>query len=177
MKKVTVLGLVILSVAALSGCTPGKTVNEKIGEEMAERAFEAQTGAKVDIDSQGEDITIKTEEGQTQYSAGGQAKLPDNFPKELIVSNDAKIIMSSSSGQSSTVSYITDDEQAVIAEKYIGGLTGQGWEKESEVNISGAIMLGFNKEKMNVAVNIGENSTKEQAGKSFVNVVFTVEEE
>lgn len=87
-------------------------INDKIGEQIAEKAFEAQTGARVDIDSQGEDVTIKTEEGQTQYSAGGRAKLPDNFPKELVVVSDAKIIMSSSSGLSSSVSYITNDEQA-----------------------------------------------------------------
>jgi hypothetical protein len=177
MKKTFVLGLVILSTAVVfSACTTKKTLQEKAGEKVVEKMIESQTGAKVDIDSQGDNITIKSEDGQTQYSSGGQAKLPDNFPKELIVVNDAKIIMSSSSGQNSSVSYVSNEEQAVIKEKYLSGLVGQGWTKETEVNIENASMISFAKEKINVAVNIGENNTNDQPGKSFVNVIFTVEE-
>jgi hypothetical protein len=176
MKKTIFLGIVILSTAmALSACTPQKTINQKVGEKIAENMIEAQTGGKVKIDSQGENVTIKSEDGQVQYSAGGQAKLPDNFPKELIVVGDAKIIMSSSSEKSSSVSYVTNDEQSVIVEKYISGLTGSGWKKESEINVSGAAMLSFTKETMNVAINIGENNTNDQPGKSFVNVIFSTE--
>jgi len=178
MKKIIVLSFIVLTVTAvLSGCTPKKTVNEKIGEEIAEKMIEAQTGGKVDIDSQGEKVTINSDEGQVQYSAGGQVDLPKNFPKELIVVSDAKIIMASSSDQNSTAAYVTNEEQASIKEKYISRLTGLGWQKAAEVNVSGAMMINFTKENTNVVVNIGENNTENQSGKSFVNVVFTIENE
>jgi len=178
MKKIIVLSFIVLTVTAvLSGCTPKKTVNEKIGEEIAEKMIEAQTGAKVDVDSQGEKITINSGEGQVQYSAGGQVDLPENFPRELIMASDAKIIMASSSEGNSTVSFVTNEEPMVMKERYISGMTGLGWIKEMEVNISQATMISFKKDKMNVAVNVGENNTKEQQGKSFININFATGEE
>jgi len=178
MKKIMVSSFIVLMVATIfSGCTSKKTINEKVGEKIAENMIEAQTGAKVDIDSQGEKVTINSDEGQVQYSAGGQVDLPENFPRELIMASDAKIIMASSSEGNSTVSFVTNEEPMVMKEKYVSGLAGLGWKKETEVSISGATMINFTKENMNVVVNIGENNTKDQQGKSFVNITFVIEEE
>jgi hypothetical protein len=174
MKKFIILGLIILSSTfVLSACT----TKQKIGEELVEKTIEKQTGAKVDIDSQGENVTIKSDDGQTQYSAGGQAKLPDNFPGELIVTDDARIILSTSSEQSSSVAYISDLSQDVLKERYVKNLVEKGWKKETEVNTEKAFMINFSKDKINVVVTIGENNTKEQAGKSLVNVILAIEKE
>lgn len=176
MKKIFVFGLVVLSMVGLSGCTPGQTVNEKIGEEMAERAIEQQTGAKVDIDSQGEKVTINSEEGQVQYSAGGEVDLPDGFPKELIMAGDAKVIMASSSDQTSTVSFVTNVEKTAIKQEYLDGLTGQGWKKEMEVDAGTGVMMSFNKERTNVVINIGENNADDHPEKTLVNVMYAIEQ-
>lgn len=176
MKKIFVLGFVVLSAVTLSACTPGKTVNEKIGEEVAERAIEQQTGAKVDIDSQGEKVTINSEEGQVQYSAGGDVDLPENFPKELIIAGDAKVVMASSSDQSSTVSFVTNMEQTAVKQGYLDTLTGQGWKKEMEVDAGTGVMMSFNKERVNLVINIGENNIEDQAGKTLVNVMYATDQ-
>jgi hypothetical protein len=175
MKKIAFLAFVVLSAVTLSACTPGKTVNEKISEEIVEKTLEGQTGAKVDVDSQGKNITIKSDDGQVQYSAGGEVDLPQNFPRELIVVDDAKVILASSGEGNSAISYVTNFEHEIVKQKYVGGLAGQGWKKEMEVDAGSGIMLTFRKETMSVVINVGENANNDQPGKTLVNVMYAIE--
>ena len=128
MKKPVVLAIVALVViVAPVTYFANKRIKQKVGTKMAEKVLEAQTGAKVDINSNGGDVTIKTDNGQTQYSTGGEAKLPDGFPQELVIVNDAKVIMASSSDNGSSVTYLTNDDQTAVFDKYHNGLPGLGW--------------------------------------------------
>jgi len=177
MKNPIVLGFVILSVSmALSACSIGNTVNQKAGEEMAEKIIEAQTGGKVDVNSNGENVTIKTEEGQTQYSAGGTAKLPDSFPKELVVIDDAKFILASSSDKGGSVAYLTNFDQTVVFEKYLKDLPALGWKKDMEVDVGNGKMINFSKGKESAAISIGDNESKIESGKTTVNIIYVLED-
>ena len=176
MKRSIAGGFTVITVAlTLAGCT-NKTIGQAVGEKMMEKTIEAQTGAKVNINSTGENVTIKTQEGQTQYSAGGSAKLPNNFPQELIVSRDAKIIVSSTTTSGSSVTYITNDDTGQVSEKYINGLTGAGWKNEMETNTGQGVILNFSKENMGVVVVAGDNDSKDQSGKTTVNITLVIEE-
>lgn len=46
-----------------------------------ERGFEAATGAEIDIDEDGGNLSIRTDEGEV--SMGTSAELPDGFPDEV----------------------------------------------------------------------------------------------
>lgn len=172
MNKKIFFGLAVFVLAViLSGC--GKSISQQVGEQMAENAIESSTGGKADVDINQGDVTIKTEEGESQYSASGEAKLPEGFPKELVVADDAKIIISSSAAGGMTVSYTTASEQAVIFEKYKTDLADSGWKKEVEVDSGDSgKMASFSKDKNNASVTINENSSEEQDGKTIVSVVF-----
>ncbi|NMC36116.1 hypothetical protein GYA49_03660 [Candidatus Beckwithbacteria bacterium] len=177
MNKTKATGLIILCLSiVLSSCSPSKTIGQKTGEKILEKTIEAQTGAKVDVDAQDGEVTIKSEDGQTQYSAGGSAVLPSNFPKELIITSDAKIIIASTSGTNSSVTYITNSEQNEVFDKYISDLTGLGWTKEMEFDAGQGKMLNFAKENTKVTITIGENNTKDQSEKTAVNIILTTEE-
>ena len=177
MKHSYVVGLTLVAVSVvLAGCT-NKTVSQSVGETMMEKSIEAQTGGKVDIDSRGDKVTIKTNEGQTQYSAEGGVKQPDGFPKELIVTSDAKLIIASSSGAGSSLTYLTNSDKVIVSEKYINSLTGFGWKKEMETNTGQGTMLNFSKGNQNAFVVIGDNSTDDKTAKTTVNVTYTIEEE
>lgn len=176
MKRIMFLSAIALVMAVtLTGC--GKSISQKVGEKVAEKAIEAQTGGKVDIDAQGNDVTIKTEAGESQYSAGGNAKLPENFPSELIAADDAKIIISSTADAGNTVAYTTDSDQGEIFDKYKSQLAEQGWKKEMEIDTGNGKMVNFSKDKENVSITIGENNSNDQQGKTLVNVILVKEED
>lgn len=62
---------------ALAGC------KKSAEENLAEAALEKATGHKVDVDKDGESITIKTDEGEMKIHSGDSATLPVNFPKDV----------------------------------------------------------------------------------------------
>ena len=69
MKKPTVIivvGIVVIIFLGLVGTFVAKNVTQKVGEGIIEKTIEAQTGAKVDINSgkDGGQVTIKTGDGR-----------------------------------------------------------------------------------------------------------------
>jgi hypothetical protein len=172
MNKSVIFGFVIIvATLVLSACGASKTA----GQKAAEKILEAQTGGKVKVDSNGENVTIKTEEGQTQYSAGGAVKLPDNFPKDLIVVDDAKLIVASSSEQGGSVAYLTNFDQTEVFEKYLKDLPAAGWKKEMEVSLGEGKMINFSKDKESVSIVMGANTSKDETAKTTVNITLVLE--
>lgn len=163
------LAFALILVVVATGC---KSATQRTAEKVMEKSIEAQTNGQVDVDANGNEVTIKTEDGQIQYSAGGDVKIPDDFPKELIISNDAKVIISSSTEGGSTVAYVTNDEQGAIFDKYLSDLPDQGWKKEMELDTASGKMATFSKDKENVSITVGENNSDDKSGKTLVHVVL-----
>lgn len=175
MKKPLVIGIaLIVGVIAIGGYFASKKINQSVGENIMEKMIEAQTGNKVDIESgsNGQDITIKTDDGQTQFSAGGDVKVPANFPQELILADDAKLIIASSSEAGGSIAYLTNLDQTTVFNKYIADLSDLGWKKTMEVNSGEGKMITVSKDQDVAYVTIGENSSKDQSAKTLVNIVW-----
>ena len=171
MKKTITFGFIFLALAlAITGCS-----RQSLGEKAAEKIIESQTGADVDINKDGNDVTIKTEDGESQYSTGGTAKLPENFPKDLVIAEDAKIMMSSTAEGATTITYSTAIEQGEILKKYISTLAGLGWKKEMEIDMGAGKIASFSKDKEKTSVTIGENSNNAELGQTMVSVTYVVE--
>lgn len=171
---VIVLICVVLAVLTFAANSFRRRISQKLGENVLEKVIEQQTGGKVDIKSgsNGEDFTIKTQDGQTQYSAGGGVKLPDGFPQELIVVDDAKLIMATSSSTGSSVTYYTNFDQDAVFAKYLANLPVLGWTKDTEINSTQGKMINFSKGAEAGVVTIGENNSDDQTGKTTVNVIW-----
>jgi hypothetical protein len=173
MKLILILPAVVLLAA---GCGLGDTAGKKVGESIVENAIESQTGGKADISSEDRNVSIKTKEGETRYSSGGEVKLPENFPKEMIIADDAKIIISNSSEGGSSVAYTSETDPQSLFDKYKNELPGKGWKQETIMDIGSAKMAIFSKENLNVNISIGDNNSSENSGKSMVNVMLIKEE-
>ena len=59
MKRLMRLGAIITLALVISGCS-NKTIGQKVGDQIVKNTIETQTGAKVDVNSNGENVTIKT---------------------------------------------------------------------------------------------------------------------
>ena len=75
----------------LSACGQSE---EKAAEILAEKALEANSGqdVDVDIDEDGETVTIQTEQGTIKQSSGDNVALPDDFPTDVTLPGDYKVM-------------------------------------------------------------------------------------
>ena len=180
MQKLLAGGMLISSVLVLSGCGCTEWASKKVGEKIVEKGIESQTGAKVDINSDGGVSTIETKEGKMTVSGEGGAKLPDNFPKDIFVYSDAKInmaISSSSQGEGFSVSYTTAAVESDVFSKYKEEMAKNGWKKDTEADMGeNGKMLNFSKGKSKVLVMIGNDERDNSSGKTGVALNVTTEE-
>ena len=69
--------LLCCAVLALGAC------KKSAEETLAEAAIKGATGHDVKVDKDGEQVTIKTEQGEMKISGGDSAALPANFPQDV----------------------------------------------------------------------------------------------
>lgn len=73
---------VLLATVMVAACDK---VTEKASDKLAEEMIESAIGGDADIDIKrdGEQITVKSDEGEMTISSGESASLPDSFPKDV----------------------------------------------------------------------------------------------
>ncbi|MBM3255867.1 MAG: hypothetical protein FJZ04_00125 [Candidatus Moranbacteria bacterium] len=161
--------VILIGVAIfLPGCYLTDKMWEKIGEGTIEKTIESQTGGAVNLDLQNKSLNVKTQEGTMNIAGEGNAALPENFPSDVFIYNDAKIVFSlaQAPGMGGTegysISYNTGAAQNDAIAKYKSEMASRGWELDNEVNMgaeSGDV-LSFKKGVRQVTVSIGTSEGK-----------------
>lgn len=150
MKKYFILSLGLLMVTGLltTGC--GKSLEEK----TIEKAFDGQ----IDLDIDGDSVTMETEEGIMQV--GENSKLPADWPDDIYVASGN--ITSSSSHQDGifNVSIATDDSVSQVKEDYENQLKSAGWNITMSMSIENSVIMGAEKDNRTVSISIGEDEGK-----------------
>ncbi|MDP2210665.1 MAG: hypothetical protein Q8J63_02870 [Candidatus Aquicultor sp.] len=143
LKKVVVVLVALMLAVMVAGCG---SVSEKVGEKAAEKMIEKGTGGKVDI--KGDDVTIKTKEGDTEVSIGSK-KLPDGFPKNFPLYKGAELQGSMSTKENGKTSMIvtltSKDDYAKVVEFYNGKDKLGDYEVSSTLDLNEAFTLGLKK--------------------------------
>lgn len=171
MKKIiTLAAIIIITPLILTGC--GKSISEQIGEKIAEESLKTTTGQDVDINTEDESVSFKTEDGEMQYSGEGEAKIPEGLPEDLIIASDAKILFSSSASEGLSVSYTTNDSKDTIYNQYLNHLTNSGWSKEMELNTGTGYSLSFTRNIQQLSLTISDNSSSDQEGATMVYLIY-----
>ena len=102
-------------------------------ERMIERAIERETGGRVDIDTDGGGtMTFEGDNGeQFSVTAGEQASLPDNWPSEVAIMDDATITyagsMMGASGGGLTTVFTSRAAKAEVVDFYRRTLADAGY--------------------------------------------------
>ena len=170
-KKILMAGFVLALALSLSAClSPAEKVSEKVGESMAEKALENATGGQADVDVDGENVTIKTDEGS--FEAGENVKLPDDFPSDVHV-YDGKLlgVIRTSENNGFTLTIETADALSAVKAVYEEKMREAGWKTVGSMDFGTSASLGGEKENRMLSVMIGEAD----AGKT--SVILTVAEE
>jgi len=168
MQKKVIMGIVILSATFLfSGC----------GRNIVEKAIESQTGGKVDINSEKGEMTLKNDQGDISMSGDGNATLNPNFPKDIYITQDAKIQFSMANGQNSSysVAYITDTQVDEIYSKYKDDLAAKGWaaDPQTEMIFGDSKTITYKKGNQRLTVIAGLSQDDQWRGKTSIQITGT----
>ena len=149
MKKTWVYFLIavtVVSCVALSGC-----------KKAAEKAIEnklAREGVDAKVDSSGGKMTIQTKDGTTVVTGGKDAKVPENFPKDVYVYEGATIRGSVSVPNGFNLVMETGDSADKVLATIKSKMSGLGWKEEMTMNQDKTSMVGYKKGERTTMVNI-----------------------
>jgi hypothetical protein len=137
-RTMVLLVVIVLAVGALTGCSCA-------AEEASEALVEQSTGGEVEIDDEGESISIETEEGSMEISGGDSAAVPDGFPSDMPL-YDGTIVMGqvfeTEEGTAFNVGITTSDSANDVAAWYSDEFSAEGWSVTSEMtNDSGDMTM------------------------------------
>ena len=143
MKKILIMILMMLLLVSLVGCGAKKKMEEKIGEAITEKMFEEAGGGDIDID--GDEITITTEDGgtavfgKTEWPTSDLAKSIPKLGSGNVISvmemDDYVLISLEETPEKEFTDYLdeikdtfTEDSYDIKSEGYVsyGGGNGEG---------------------------------------------------
>ena len=118
-----------------------------------ETAIESATGAKVDVDKDGNEVTIKTEQGDLRIATaedGGSVALPANFPKDVFLPADNTLASAMDMGGMQMLNMTTPQELAAVSADIEKSMQDQGWKREMAMQAGGGNTLMYSKDKRQV---------------------------
>jgi hypothetical protein len=154
--------------------------SEKTAEKMAEDAIEKQTGneaeinleegkveiktkdGKAEINTKEGKSEIKTKDGKAEFSTGNSAELPENFPEDIFICDDAKIKSSAAAQGSFAVNYVSEMNADDMLDKYLSEMKDDDWKLIGETNQTDQRTRAFEKNDRRTGITIKEkgNNTK-----------------
>jgi len=102
-------------------------------------------------------ISVKTKDGSLNVSAGKGAKIPPSFPKDVLVYEDATVLMAMEVPNGHQAHLKTEDEPDQVAETYLQALLAEGWTKDRSFGTSQSKGFGFSKEGRTLTLSVATN--------------------
>ena len=139
----------------LVGC--GKKVQEKIIE-----ASMAKHGVKGKVDLSGDQVTIQTKEGTSTFSGGKNAKIPDSFPKDVLVYPGATVVASVTVPNGCNLVLETKDRLDKVLGAFKDKMTGADWKEEMNMNQGEQSMCVYKKDQRTASIVMASAEKKTQ---------------
>ncbi len=138
-------------------------------ERLAEAAIENATGKDVDIERDGEQMTIRTDEGEMKMSAGEALPLPADFPRDVYLPDSYKVATVMDMGPMKAINLTTSAKVSTLFAEAGPAMKAQGWTQKMAIQqAAGHAMLSFEKDKRNVSLSFTES--RSVAGQTVVSL-------
>jgi hypothetical protein len=153
-----IAALALALALALSAC--GKS-QEKAAETLAEEALEANSGQKVDVDIEddGQTVTIQTEEGTIKQTSGDNVALPAEFPTDIALPDDYKLMSVMTMGPVTSVVMEVPQSPSDLFATFKSKQADQGWKETLAMQGTDGSMLGFEKGDRSMLVNLSSSES------------------
>lgn len=146
-------GVIVLAVVA-------GAANQFMGKSAAEKAIEAATGGTVNVDSNGDDVTVKTDQGTWSTSD----KLPAGFPTDVPLYPGAtvqgSVAAAQQQGGGNYVGLETTDSIDKVMNWYKAEVVAKGWKVSTNLEVDGGLMIAGSKDTSDLVVTISKQDGK-----------------
>lgn len=146
--------LICTAIAAigLAGC------GESTGEAAAEKMAGQMLGQEVEVEDDGETVTI----GGTRMSSGKAARMPEDFPKDLYLPGSYKLESVIQSADSTVVHLSSADAAEKLFNDAIDAMKSQGWILGwSMPPNEGAGLASFEKDGRRASISVDERGDED----------------
>ena len=140
------LAVAVAALLVAPGC-------KKAQDAAVETAIERATGAKVDVDKDGNEMTIKTEQGEIKVATaedGGTVAMPADFPKDVYLPADKKLASAMDMAGMQMLNMTTPQELAGVSADIEKSMQGQGWKREMAMQAGDGSTLMYSKDNRQV---------------------------
>jgi len=97
---------------------------------------------------------IKGKEGAATISAGGAAKIPATFPKDVPLYKGAQVLLVMEQPQATMVHLRTKDDAKTVSDAYAAALKAVGWEEETTMTMPQGTMRSLKKGNRTLSVTV-----------------------
>jgi hypothetical protein len=152
--------LLLTLTGLIAGCSRSATYVTPDGKVLVQQSGKRAQGQVAHTGKEVNTVILNTQTG----------KLPDDYPKDVPLPGDAKVVMSTSA--SDARSFFVALESAAAADSLVAfykkGLADNGWTIESTTPIAGMARFAASKDKRQLTVSIGDQDGKRIVSQTVV---------
>jgi hypothetical protein len=117
-----------------------------------------KTEEKVDFSK--EQVKIKNQNGEAVVSAMGNAQIPADFPKDIYVYPNTKILISQKAGKNFHLLLESEDAVETVINTYKQKMRGEGWKESNVISMGATGIFTYEKENRTAIVTISQSEKK-----------------
>jgi hypothetical protein len=151
MSPVRLLPVLAIALSCLGGC-------QKAADAATEAAIERASGAKVDIQRDGDAVTIQTAEGELAMQSGDALPLPDGFPEDVHLPDDYVVNSIMDMGGAQVVGMTAAGSVGSLFADARTGMARSGWKQVMAMQHSAdSAMLSFEKDARTAVLSFNQD--------------------
>jgi hypothetical protein len=142
--------------ALLAGCGNGA---EEAAQALAEQARQSEgrevPGGQAQAGRQ--EIRFQTEDGTLLHVQGGDVALPEDFPEDIALPEHYTLVSVMTMGANQSLVMQSDQGMPSVFEHFQSRQAGHGWTETLSMQGTGGWMLGFEKDRRGLLVNLSSD--------------------
>jgi hypothetical protein len=154
-KQIVYLTSLMVLAFFFSGC--GKSVEQKAAEKAVEKAIERSSGGQVKVDLSQEQVKIKDQQGESVISAKGLAQIPSDFPKDVYVHPNTKVLMVQKMEGGFHVLLESAENPEPLVNLYKDKMKSDGWQEKAVMAMGQTGIFTYEKENRKAVVTISQS--------------------
>lgn len=146
--------MLLLPVLLTIGCTNTETDGKNINKTKSENVDEQKGEGEVQIVTEGNRVIMKSDKGNMSYAKGKDTKIPEDFPDDVYIYEDAQIFYAVSMHGTFSLRFRTEAGANDIINTYVLKMNDLGWKVSPNEEMAGFMMKQFVKEDRIASVTV-----------------------
>ena len=124
---------------------------QKAADVATEKAIERATGQRVEVDRDGNQVRLRSEEGEITVASGEGVALPVDFPDDVFLPANFRVSSVMDVGNARLVNLEAEGQVTTMFDAARADMESKGWTQTLAMQQADGAMLGFSKDDREVA--------------------------